>query len=270
MQLKMLFFLFYLSSCQLWANWELVSSEDGIKVSEMYTKGSSVLAFRGEMVSDSNIHELFTVIYDPKRKKDFLQNVVEFRSLRILGPFEGLSYVKVGTNFPFIDDRDAILESKVEVRPKEKKILIFVKNSSLEIVPEQEDTVRIPQLQSLWSFEALGPSKTKVSYQSKTDPGGLIPKWLVNFANRTLPFKTLQKMRKLSKEKESFKDTALYVKYLIDFKPFLGENHPSGQRSKEEALTLQNKIRNGLKKACDAGKKEVCILSKNFTLKYLK
>ena len=270
MGLKKYFFFFYLVSVPVFGNWELVSNEDGIKIFEKYSKGSSVLAFKGEMVSDSNIHELFTVIYDPKRKKDFLQNVVEFRPLRIVSSFKGVSYVKVGSNFPFIDDRDVILESNIDVRAKEKKILIFVKNSSLKIVPEQEDTVRIPELQSLWTFEALGPSKTKVSYQSKTDPGGLIPKWLVNFANKTLPFKTLQKMRRLSKEKESFKDTALYVKYLIDFKPFLGENHPSGQRSKKEAIGLRDRVKDALKEACDSGKKEACAFSKSFNLEYLK
>ena len=79
------------------------------------------------MRSSTIIHELFTVIYDPKRKKDFLQNVVEFRPLRILGPFKGVSYVKVGSNFHFIDDRDVILESNIDVRPKEKKILISKK-----------------------------------------------------------------------------------------------------------------------------------------------
>ena len=97
------------------------------------------------------------------------------------------------------------MESNIDVRPKEKKILIFVKNSSLKIVPEQENTVRIPELESLWTFEALGPSKTKVSYQSKTDPGGLIPKWLVNLANKTLPFKTLQKCEGFLKRKSHLK-----------------------------------------------------------------
>ena len=77
-------------------------------------------------------------------------------------------------------------------------------------------------------------------------------------------------MRRLSKEKESFKDTAVYVKYLIDFKPFLGENHPSGQRSKEEAIVLRDRVKSALKKACNAGKKEACAFSKSFNLEYLK
>ena len=78
MRLKIYLFLLYLVSMPVLANWELVSNEDGIKIFEMYTKGSSVLAFKGEMVSDSNIHELFTVIYDPKRKKTFFKTLLSF------------------------------------------------------------------------------------------------------------------------------------------------------------------------------------------------
>ena len=37
------------------------------------------------------------------------------------------------------------------------------------------------------------------------------------------------------------------MKYLIDFKPFLGENHPSGQRSKEEALEEELRSRSFFK-----------------------
>ena len=134
-------------------------------------------------------------------KKEFLQNVIEFRNLKVINDYESVAYVKVGNNFPFIDDRDVILERKIVLRPEEKKIYVPIKNSKLKIVPEQENTVRIPKLRSSWLLEALSKTRTKITYQTETDPGGYIPKWLVNFASRKLPFGTLQKLRKISEKK---------------------------------------------------------------------
>jgi len=272
---KLLFFATFLnlllfSSTTFSSEWTAVFEEEDIKVWEKVIKGSSVVAFRGEMTSDSNIHELFTVLYDADHKKDFLQNVIEFRSLQIINPYEGLSYIKLGNNIPFIDNRDVILQSKIETLPLEKKIVVLFNNSLIKLVPEQEDAVRIPKLKGHWTFQAISLNKTKVFYEVESDPGGLIPKWLVNLANKRLPFNTLKKLRDLSKKKELFQETATTIKYFFDFKPFLGDKHPASLRTKEEAITIQSKIRMAFKTACEAGNKEACSPSKNFTLEYLK
>ena len=108
------------------AKWEEVYEEEGIKVWEKYIEGSSVVSFRGEAVINTNIHELFSVLYDADHKKDFLQNVIEFRNLKINGPYEGINYIRLGNNIPFIDDRDVILESKITTLPSEKKIIFSI------------------------------------------------------------------------------------------------------------------------------------------------
>ena len=265
------FLIFFLSPQTTWSSeWTPVFEEEDIKVWEKVIKGSSVVAFRGEMTSNSNIHELFTVLYDADHKKDFLQNVIEFRVLKIINPYEGLSYVKVGNNFPFIDDRDVLLQSKIESLPLEKKIVVHFKNSPLKLVPLKDDTVRIPKLKGHWTFKVISPEKTKVFYEVESDPGGLIPKWLVNLANKRLPFRTLKKLRSLSKKKDVFKETAATIKYFFDFKPFLGDTHPASLRTKEEAIEVQAKIKTAFKEACEAGDKEACSPSKKFTLEYLK
>ena len=185
--------------------WEDIFNEDGIKVSQKSIEGSSIISFKAEMVAEKNIHELFTVLYDPDHKEDFLENVIEFRTLKVLNDYEGISYVKVANNLPFIDDRDVILHSKITLKPNLKQIYVPTKNSDLKLVPKQKGTVRIPKLRSSWLFEALSQTKTRVTYQNEVDPGGFIPKWLVNLASKRLPFGTLQKLRKLSEKKEALR-----------------------------------------------------------------
>ena len=77
-------------------------------------------------------------------------------------------------------------------------------------------------------------------------------------------------MRALSKNSEIFKKTATMIKYFFDFKPYLGEGHPSVQRSKEEAKLVEQDIQASFKLACEAGIKDACGKSKAFRLEYLK
>ena len=273
--MKAMFFLFLafglLSSFEGQAgDWEDVFQEDGIKVSQKSVEGSSIISFKGVMVAEKNIHELFTVLYDPDHKEDFLQNVIEFRTLKILNDYEGISYVKVGNNLPFIDDRDVILHSKIVLRPKDKQIFVPTRNSDLKLVPEYEGTVRIPKLRSSWLFEALSKTKTRVTYQNEVDPGGFIPKWLVNLASKRLPFGTLQKLRELSEKKEALKRTSTFLKYFINWEPYLGKNHLASKRTKEEALSIQAEMRGIFKQHCEAGSKDSCVASKNYVVPFLR
>lgn len=250
--------------------WEDVFNEDGIKVSQKSVKGSSIISFRAEMVAEKNIHELFTVLYDPDHKEDFLQNVIEFRTLKVLNDYEGISYVKVANDIPFIDDRDVILHSKIVLRPESKQIYVPTRNSDLKLVPEAKGTVRIPKLRSSWLFEALSNTKTKVTYENEVDPGGFIPKWLVNLASKRLPYGTLQKLRKLSEKKEALKRTSTFLKYFINWEPYLGKDHLASKRSKEEALAIQAEMRGIFKQHCEAGSKDSCKSSKDYVVPFLR
>ena len=273
--MKTMFFLFLVfgsfSSLEgIAREWEEVFNEDGIKVSQKSVEGSSIISFKGEVIAEKNIHELFTVLYDPDHKEDFLQNVIEFRTLKVLNDYEGISYVKVGNNLPFIDNRDVILYSKIVLRPKDKQIYVSTRNSDLKLVPDYEGTVRIPKLRSSWLFEALSDTKTRVTYQNEVDPGGFIPKWIVNLASKRLPFGTLQKLRKLSEKKEALKRTSTFLKYFINWEPYLGKNHSASKRSKEEALSIQAEMRGIFKQHCDAGSKDSCAASKNYVVPFLR
>ena len=273
--MKTMFFFFvvlaFLGPFELQAGeWEDIFNEDGIKVSQKSIEGSSIISFKAEMVAEKNIHELFTVLYDPDHKEDFLENVIEFRTLKVLNDYEGISYVKVANNLPFIDDRDVILHSKITLKPNLKQIYVPTKNSDLKLVPKQKGTVRIPKLRSSWLFEALSQTKTRVTYQNEVDPGGFIPKWLVNLASKRLPFGTLQKLRKLSEKKEALRRTSTFLKYFIDWEPYLGKNHPASKRSKEEALSIQAEMRGVFKQHCEAGSKESCDASKNYVVPFLR
>jgi len=49
----------------------------------------------------------------------------------------------------------------------------------------RDGVVRISTCEGYWSLERLSPASTRVIYWLYTDPGGSIPAWIANKANKT-------------------------------------------------------------------------------------
>ena len=111
-----------------------------------------------------------------------------------------------------------------------------------------------------------GRHKTKITYQVTSNPGGVIPTWLVNLANKDLPFKTLNKLRKLVGQKGKFSKTRKVVKYLFDFSSFFDTPFPSLERNDQERREVRTSLINEFNKSCRQGKKDACQMVKPFTL----
>jgi ribosome-associated toxin RatA of RatAB toxin-antitoxin module len=64
----------------------------------------------------------------------------------------------------------------------------------------QQGLVRIKNMTGKWQLTPVENNKVKVVYEMNIDPGGKIPKWLVNAMLVDIPFNTLQKLRSIVKE----------------------------------------------------------------------
>jgi hypothetical protein len=68
------------------------------------------------------------------------------------------------------------------------------------MLPLKQGMVRIQSLTGQWLLTPLTKGDVSVTYEMSVDPGGNIPKWLVNLMAVDLPFNTLQKLRNIVKE----------------------------------------------------------------------
>ena len=91
-------------------------------------------------------------------------------------------------------DRDATLQSRVEVRADRVAILT---TAHPELKPEHEDYVRIPELKNSFEVIPLPGGGSRVLFQTFVGPGGALPKWLSNFVARQGPLETLNNLKKV-------------------------------------------------------------------------
>ena len=260
------------SSFSKTSSWKRVTFDKGIRVWKKSERNSSILSFKGEVKINASIYEVFSVLFDPYHKKDFIQNCTEFDVLQFKGfPYSATSYIRIGNNIPLINDRDVVLTSRVEFLPKKKILKVHFKKATNDALlkPIQKDIVRIPKLEGFWVLKSIkkkGTYQTNITYQVTSNPGGVIPTWLVNLANRDLPYKTLNKLRRLVGQKGRFIKTRKVVKYLFDFSPFFDSPSPSLERNDQEKKEVKASLIEEFKKSCHQGKKDACQMVKPFTL----
>ena len=101
-------------------------------------------------------------------------------------------------------------------------MLLFIHVESIKapesylIVPLNSDRVRMPKVYSRWSFRPDVKQKTRVTLLVFADPGGWIPKWIVNWASRDVPWELIAGLRKQVKNAHTWNGPFLekYKQYL--------------------------------------------------------
>jgi hypothetical protein len=175
--------------------WEVVDREDGVVVSQNWPKGYELPIIKGVGVVQANIYEILAVMADIDRMCEWLHSCKKARLVSQKDEFDRITYNRFDLPWP-LDDRDAVLQSRITVETGKEYILIKywdLKNSSIKPV---EDVVRVPQMKGFYKLEKLGDEQTRVTYQGEARPGGLVPDWAVAQSARNIPLESIKKLRK--------------------------------------------------------------------------
>lgn len=180
--------------------WEEITDEDGIKVWQREVPGTSLVEFRGRGLIPAPMKTITAVLRDQKRKTEWMQNCVGNAAVQYYSGTHLAVYNRTGSPAFFISDRDVVLDVRASFNIEEKWLRLDFKNTEHNKMPPVDGVVRMPNLKGFWHMVYKGPESTEVTYQVQADPGGSIPKWLVNWASKGLPFNTLKRLREQVKK----------------------------------------------------------------------
>lgn len=203
------FALAFLSAAPVLAqSWEQVDQSEGITVWQRAVPGTSLVEFRGRGLVQDNIRKLLAVLADHDRKTEWMHQCAESRLVQAMNPKHLILYNRTGSPYPFISDRDVVVEAQVQFWADKKQIRIDAWNVEHARVPERKGAVRMPKLLLSWVLVQKDENTTEVTYEVQADPGGSLPNWLVNLASKSLPLHSIRNLRKQVK-KDYAKELAL-------------------------------------------------------------
>jgi NAD(P)-dependent dehydrogenase (short-subunit alcohol dehydrogenase family) len=194
--------------------WETVRSEDGIIVSRKEIPGSSFIAFRGEGDVNAPIGRVGSVLVDVAREKEWVDSVVEARTLRKVSETEYIVYSHASTPPP-LSDRDFVADVTLSVDPARKAVVIRMHSVDDATAP-RTSYVRGDLEDSSFTMTSIeGGAKTHVVAEIHCDPRGSVPSFMVNFFQKNWGYKTLTSLRK-QVAKADVADNAAFVGFLHD------------------------------------------------------
>lgn len=175
--------------------------KDWLKIYTCPVPTSDFLSFVGIATLDVPQHSVLSLLYDLEAAPEWVWKTREMKILQELSEEKArIVYQLVSAPWP-LSDREIITESRGYKNPETSEIYIKM-NATPDFLPENDNYVRVPQLEGAWNILPLDENRCRVVFRLHLEPGGEIPAWLANIAVIDTPYHTLNNMREMVKQEK--------------------------------------------------------------------
>ncbi len=173
--------------------WRLTTKDEGIEVYTRKTKNSAFKEIRIKLVIEAPMDEFLHTLNDADHYGDWVFKCSKSYLVESLDEHSYIYYVKTDMPFP-IRDRDLVVHAEQWEGPNG---VIYSKSTAMpQRIPEEDGAIRIQKFDAHWEITPLEDDKIKIDYRSKTDPGGMLPAWVVNLGITKGPLESMKRLRK--------------------------------------------------------------------------
>lgn len=174
--------------------WEKVSDKDGIVVYMKNLDGVDTISLRGEALIDATVQDVFDTMKDNAQAHEWMPLVAAKRDLKATNANSRIEYTHIAMPWP-LTDRYFINSGTAEQLP-DGGMKVFVK--SVENPEYKEDDKVLGELKysEFLLLPEGGGRQTRIKLEVNTDPKGLLPKFIVNAAQKSWPRDFLNGLKK--------------------------------------------------------------------------
>ncbi len=176
--------------------WELLGTEP-VTIRSRTRPGSSIRDLWAEGELDVPAQDIQAALMDNERYPSFMPYCKESRFVGQTEP-DGGRNVYTRLELPFVAPRDYVVKMNVLqlLSPDGRGAFRNQWTAVPDYLPERSGTVRLRTNDGSWTVLARGPAKSYVVYRFTVDPGGMVPGFAANMANRTGVRDTLRAVQK--------------------------------------------------------------------------
>lgn len=182
-------------------SWKLQRNKDGIRAYLRTFPGENLKEFLGVMlVRGVRLSSMVATFDDTASYTRWMHNCTESKLVKYINIQERITYTVTHAPWP-ATDRDVVVYSLMSQNPADKSVTIAISGKP-DYLPPQPRRLRIPMMKAQWTFRPMKSGDVLVMYQTVTDPGGPLPRALLNLSVLDLPYLTMQKFRSVMQEKQ--------------------------------------------------------------------
>ena len=194
--------------------WQLKKEKKDLKVFVRNNPASPIKELKMKFTVEASMSAIVLLLQDVAAIPDWVYKCPEDYHLEKISNSEEVYYNRVDFPWP-LEDRDLIVRNTMLQDP-ETKVVRSESFNEPTFIPEKDGLVRIPKLHLWWEFTPRGNGIVDVEYFLSSDPGGMIPAWMINLAIDQGPTQTIKAFKKVIKESK-------YQNAKLDFISELGE-----------------------------------------------
>lgn len=178
----------------LWAQtedgWKPAKTSRGVSVAMRDVAGRDLPVFRGRGLVQGELLHVLAVVLDGSRACEWAATCKESRTLKVVSPRQAIVYSRSDPPWP-ISDRDVVMRQVVQVRKPGRHFRVDMRTQGGVLQPTP-GVVRITRGHVYFDLQRHSPTQTRVEYYLDLDPRGSLPRWLVRWATRNVPVRTIR------------------------------------------------------------------------------
>jgi hypothetical protein len=210
LRIKLLCLVLFLSVPD--TSWVLKKNTDNIRI---YTRKISTSDFKElqcKLTVKATLGAVVKLLTDVDGYTEWIYGCIKAISLKKDIKAQSYSYQLFDAPWP-VTDRDIVAVGKTTQNAKTK--VVTIKSEVVTgMVPEVDGVVRIKKFHSTYFLIPKPNGEVEINFELGSEPGGIVPAWLVNMVVVKGPFESHSKLRTLLQTKK-YKDAKLeYIEEL--------------------------------------------------------
>lgn len=173
--------------------WKLKKETEHIKVYYRKSTDSRVNELKLLTTVNSSLSGLVSLLRDVPNYTNWIYKCEKVEPLGQSTNSEGRYWAELDFPWP-LQNRDMICYSQIDQDPKTKVVTIKVVGQPAYI-EKKDGIVRIEVLELTWTLTPTPGGQIHIEYQLLSDPGGVLPGWLINLAIDQGPTQTVRSLR---------------------------------------------------------------------------
>jgi hypothetical protein len=174
--------------------WRMESDSDGIALYRGSLAGSGVVPVKATMTVPGSIAEVSLVLEDIPRRRQWMGSRTESVLLERASDYDQVEHLHVNMPWPVLD-RTALIRATITVSDDRRRATITARSIDAHPADTLPKLVRATVHESTFQMTQT-PAGVEVVALVFIDPGGSIPKWIVNYFARRVARSTLAGLRK--------------------------------------------------------------------------
>lgn len=177
-------------------DWEISSDDDNITLWTKDFPKSEIKQFKLKTVIKADFEKVYALLKDVENMHLWYDKVNSVVLLQKSSSNEGIYLLEYGLPFPF-ENRIATIRGIIDYNKNNGKLTVNTNYYPFSIPSSKSEMVVIKNISSHWEVNKLDDGKIEIIHSGHMNPGGNIPKWLINEGVTTGPIKTIKAFKKM-------------------------------------------------------------------------